>query len=78
MLYSGYFRLFQGVGRLGGRVVRWVGGKAEIITNSAQLGLELGMSLAKTQQCISDPHSRVKIEVPKHGQVLLHILLSLN
>ena len=39
MLYLGYSRLF----RVGGRVA----GKAEIITNSAQLGLELGLSLAK-------------------------------
>ena len=35
---------------MGGRVVGWSGdrvaGKAEIITNSAQLGLGLGLSLA--------------------------------
>ena len=38
MLYQGYSRVF----RVGGRVT----GKAEIITNSAQLGLELGLRLA--------------------------------
>ena len=43
MLYLGYSRLFRVGGRVGGRVA----GKAEIITNSAQLGLELGLSLAK-------------------------------
>ena len=38
MLYLSCFRLFQ----VGGRVA----GKAEIITNSAQLGLELGLRMA--------------------------------
>tara|TARA_Y100001956_G_C4103900_1_gene179006 strand:- start:185 stop:343 length:159 start_codon:yes stop_codon:yes gene_type:complete len=36
MLYLGYFRLFWVGGRVAGRV--------EIITNSAQLGLDLGLS----------------------------------
>ena len=44
------------VGWPGGRVVGWVGGwvagKAEIITNSAQLGLGLGLSLAKIGKII--------------------------
>ena len=47
MLYLGYFRLFRVDGWSGGRVGGRVAGKAEIITNSAQLGLELGLSLAK-------------------------------
>ena len=44
MLYLKHFILFW--------VVGWVSGKAEIITNSAQLGLGLGLSLAKLMSLI--------------------------
>ena len=35
------------MGSISGRAGGWVAGKADIITNSAQLGLELRLSLAK-------------------------------
>ena len=44
-------------------------GKAEIITNSAQLGLELGLSLAKTAEIYSQFSARQEISWELGSQV---------
>ena len=38
----------------GGWVGGWVAGSIEIITNSAQLGLELGLSLANIKESLTN------------------------
>ena len=58
MLYLGYFRLFRVGGWSGGRVAENV----EIITNSAKLGLELGLSLAKQKEIKKSDNQNIQNE----------------
>ena len=61
------------VGRSGGRVA----GKAEIITNSAQLGLGLGLSLAKVEK-LSLLISHLMPSVSSLSSLISIIVIGLN